>query len=129
MCLIHDLGEAITGDIPAFNKSNKDEEIEKEAVNKIIEILDVEMGEEFKNIFEEIHEEKTKESKLFKALDKIEVVIQHNEAPIETWIDLEYQLNLVYGEKEAMEIPFLRDLRKELKSISEEKILKNKDKK
>ena len=46
MCLVHDLGEAITGDIPAFNKSNKDEEIEKEAVNKVIEVLDRELGEE-----------------------------------------------------------------------------------
>ena len=125
MCLVHDLGEAITGDIPAFNKSNKDEEIEKEAVNKVIEVLDRELGEELKNIFTEIHEEKTKESKLFKALDKLEVVMQHNEAPIETWIELEYKLNLVYGEKEAEEIPFLKEFRKELKSISEEKILKN----
>ena len=46
MCLVHVLGEAITGDIPAFNKSNKDEEIEKEAVNKVIEVLDRELGEE-----------------------------------------------------------------------------------
>ena len=126
MCLIHDLGEAITGDIPTFNKSNKDEEIEKEAVNKVIEVLDRELGEELKNIFTEIHEEKTKESKLFKALDKLEVVMQHNEAPIETWIELEYKLNLVYGEKEAEEIPFLKEFRRELKSVSEEKILKNK---
>lgn len=126
MCLVHDLGEAITGDIPAFNKNEKDEEIEKEAVNKVIEVLDRELGEELKNIFNEIHEEKTKESKLFKALDKLEVVMQHNEAPIETWIELEYKLNLVYGEKEAEEIPFLKEFRQELKSISEEKILKNK---
>jgi len=35
---------------------------------------------------------KTKEAKLYKALDKIEAVIQHNESPIETWSENEYQL-------------------------------------
>ena len=28
MCLIHDMGEAFTGDIPTFEKSEKDEEKE-----------------------------------------------------------------------------------------------------
>ena len=59
-------------------------------------------------------------------MDNLEVDMQHNEAPIETWIELEYKLNLVYGEKEAEEIPFLKEFRRELKSVSEEKILKNK---
>lgn len=30
MCIIHDLGEAFTGDIPAFNKTEANEEREKE---------------------------------------------------------------------------------------------------
>ena len=29
MCIFHDLGEAFTGDIPSFYKTNNDEEIEK----------------------------------------------------------------------------------------------------
>lgn len=29
MCLFHDMGEAVTGDIPAFEKSQADEETEK----------------------------------------------------------------------------------------------------
>ena len=28
MCLIHDMGEAITGDIPAFEKTDKDRKVE-----------------------------------------------------------------------------------------------------
>ncbi len=46
-------------------------------------------------------ERKTTEAKLYKALDKMEVVIQHNEADISTWLPLEYDLQLTYGEKET----------------------------
>ena len=43
----------------------------------------------------------TTEAKLYKALDRMEAVIQHNEADIRTWLPLEYELQLSYGEKEA----------------------------
>ena len=34
MCLIHDLGEAFTGDIPAFEKTDKDSEKEADVLGK-----------------------------------------------------------------------------------------------
>ena len=33
MCLIHDLGECFTGDIPTFNKTNEDRDIEDSLLN------------------------------------------------------------------------------------------------
>jgi len=39
MCLFHDMGEAVTGDIPAFEKSQADEETEKTAVSRLAEML------------------------------------------------------------------------------------------
>ena len=39
MCLIHDLGEAVTGDIPAFVKTEKDEEVESKAVSGLFDTL------------------------------------------------------------------------------------------
>lgn len=125
MCLIHDLGEAIIGDIPSFDKTDNDEVNEKSAIYEIVEILDDDLSDELKLIIDEMLELKTNEAKIFKALDKLEVVMQHNEAPIETWIDLEYELNLTYGEEEAKEFPYLDELRKTLKRISEEKIKVN----
>ena len=122
MCLVHDLGESIIGDIPAFDKNENDEENEKNAIKSIIDMVDGELKTELSSIFKEIDEQKTKEARIFKVLDKMEVVLQHNEAPIETWIELEYELNLVYGEKEAEEFPFLKELRNRLKIMSEEKI-------
>ena len=97
MCLFHDLGEAITGDVPAFEKSNKDRLNEDFAIMQIINILGNGLRSELEDLFIEIREQESKESKLFKALDKIEALIQHNEAPIETWLPLEFELNKTYG--------------------------------
>ena len=39
MCLIHDFGEAITGDIPAFLKTAQNELDEDVAVIKLVSVL------------------------------------------------------------------------------------------
>ena len=39
MCLIHDLGEAFTGDIPTFEKSEKDEEKEASLLDEWVKQL------------------------------------------------------------------------------------------
>ena len=96
MCLFHDFGEAITGDIPSFEKTTKDEKIEEEAVFKALEILPEEQRKELVTLFEEMNDLNTKEAKLYKALDKMEAVIQHNEASLETWLPLEYELQFTY---------------------------------
>ncbi|MEI3220443.1 MAG: HD domain-containing protein [Lachnoclostridium sp.] len=57
-----------------------------------------------KSIFKEIIEKQTDESKLLQALDKLETVLQHNEAPIETWLPLEYDLQLTYGQQQVENI-------------------------
>ena len=44
-------------------------------------------------------ERKTIEAKIFKAMDSLEVLIQHNESDIKTWSDNEYDLNLTYADK------------------------------
>ena len=39
MCLIHDFGEAITGDIPAFLKTDKNEKDEEKAIESLLTLL------------------------------------------------------------------------------------------
>lgn len=58
-----------------------------------------------------MNELKTLESRIFKALDKMEALIQHNEADISSWLPLEYELNLTYGEKEVEFSEYMKDLR------------------
>jgi len=77
-----------------------------------------------KSLFEEMEQKKTKEAKVFKALDKMEAVIQHNEADISTWLDIEYDLQKTYGIEEAEPFEFLKDLRQQVLKDTEEKIEK-----
>lgn len=111
MCLFHDIGEAIAGDIPSFIKNSEDEINEENAIIEILDMLDSDLRVELKDIFVEMKDQKSKESKLFKALDKMEAVLQHNESPIETWIPLEYELNKTYGSEEVKGIKVLEELR------------------
>lgn len=124
MCLFHDIGEALTGDIPAFDKTQEDEEKEISAIGSILDTLDISSKNELNELFREMQEQNTKESKLFKALDKLEALIQHNESPLKTWIPLEYDINLKYADKEVEEIPVLQELRNEIRKISVSKIEK-----
>lgn len=121
MCICHDMGEAITGDIPSFNKTESDENIENNEVQQLLSTLPEPYKKELSMLFIEMHSQKTIESKIYKALDKLEAIIQHNEADISTWIPLEYELNLTYGEKEVEFSSYLKELRQ---TINEDTINK-----
>ena len=57
----------------------------------------------------------TPESRVYKALDKLEAVIQHNEAPLDTWTPLEYDLNLTYGVEQSQFSPYMQALREAIR--------------
>ncbi len=122
MCLIHDFGEAITGDIPAFFKTEDDEKKEENAVNNLLSLLPLNIKEELLALFEEMKAMNTDEAKLYKALDNIEGVISHNEADISTWISREYEENLVYGKENCEWSDWTRNLREQIKQDSIDKI-------
>ncbi len=122
MCLIHDLGEAVTGDIPSFLKTTADEATEEEAVERLLAPLPEALRLEFTGLFREMEELATPEARLFKVIDKLEAVIQHNESPISTWEALEYQLQREYGQREAKWFPQTAALREAILRQTEEKI-------
>ncbi|HNZ40277.1 MAG TPA: HD domain-containing protein [Clostridia bacterium] len=126
MCIVHDIGEAITGDIPSFRKTKEDDKKEMEQVLEFIRQLPEERYQHIKELFSEIEQKKTKEAIVFKALDKMEAVIQHNEADISTWLDIEYELQKTYGTEEAQVCEFLKTLRNQVLKDTEEKIEKSK---
>lgn len=111
MCLIHDWGEAVTGDIPSFLKTESDESRESEAIRALTARLP-DMRPQLDALYAEMDARETPEAKLYKALDRLEAVIQHNEAPISTWLPLERELNLTYGAEDCEPFPFLRELRR-----------------
>ncbi len=126
MCLIHDLGEAITGDVPAFLKTQNDETDEELAIERLISLLPSNTRAEFKLLFSEMKEMRTDEAKLYKALDNIEALISHNEADISTWLPREYAENLTYGQKNSEWSDWTRELREVIKQDSIEKICRKK---
>ncbi len=125
MCMFHDIGEAFTGDIPSFDKKDSDEEKEGRAVQEWISGLPENYQEEIKELIQEMDELRTNESKLYKALDKMECLIQHNEADISTWIPKEYQLNFIYGAENVEHSSYLTELRAEINRQCQDKIDKN----
>ena len=126
MCLVHDFGEAVTGDIPAFVKTETDEAEEEKAVQSILSMLPEHYKTELSELFSEMNELKTDEAKLFKALDNLEAVLSHNEADISTWLPREYEENLTYGTQNCEWSQWTKRLREQLKKDSERKIEENK---
>lgn len=122
MCLCHDIGEAFTGDIPAFEKTEDDEDIEDRAVKQFVETLPEPYKDELSALFAEMNALSTPEAKIYKALDKMEALLQHNEANISTWLPLEYDLNLTYGTEETAFSEYMMQLKQNLNNDSKQKI-------
>lgn len=122
MCLIHDLGECFTGDIPAFEKTQGDQAREDRVLAEWVAALPPELSRDFADLYREMEAQETIEAKLYKALDKLEAVIQHNEAPLKTWTALEYTLNQTYGAETVGFSPWLTGLREVLRRETAEKV-------
>ena len=122
MCLIHDLGEAFTGDIPSFEKTEVNEEREAELLFKWMKSLPEPFATEMMELYREMEERKTLEARIYKALDNMEALIAHNESDIQTWLPLEYDLQMTYGNDKVAFSEYLTELRDMIREDSREKI-------
>ena len=122
MCLIHDLGEAFTGDIPTFLKTAADETREEDLLFGWVAALPEPFRVEMAELYREMAARETLEAKIFKALDNLEAVIQHNESDLSTWSENEFTLNLTYGYDKAAWSPVLLALRDAVREETDEKI-------
>ncbi len=116
MCLIHDRGECFTGDIPTFIKTDSDRKTEDELLAEWVRSLPPEVSCELRALYAEMDEQLTIEAKIYKALDKLEAVIQHNESPLDTWSENEFELNKTYGSDVVAFSAWLSALREEVRS-------------
>lgn len=126
MCLIHDLGEAFTGDIPSFHKTKSDETLEENLLDEWVKSLPKHYADEMSSLYKEMSERKTIEAKIYKAIDNLEVIIQHNEADLKTWIPLEYELNQTYADDKVSFSKYLTTLRQMIREDTIEKIERKK---
>ena len=122
MCIIHDLGECFTGDIPTFDKTKVHEENEEKLLYSWVRTLPENYANEMIALYEEMAERKTIESKIYKALDGLEALIQHNISDLSTWIPKEYELNKTYADDKVAFSEYLTELREEIRKDTMEKI-------
>lgn len=125
MVLVHDLVEAEAGDVPFFETgARQDSKHEREvaAIEKIRHLLGPVTGEEIWGLWYEFEENRTLEAKVVKALDNLEVQMQHNLADLGTWEETEYDLVYTKMDRHCAHDSFLRSLCEATKLEAERKM-------
>ncbi len=122
MCIIHDLGEAFTGDIPTFDKTAANGQREEELLYSWVNTLPKNYATEMMALYEEMAKRETIEAKIYKAIDGLEAVIQHNISDLSTWIPKEYELNKTYADDKVAFSEYLKGLREEIRKDTLKKL-------
>lgn len=111
ICIIHDLGEAIGGDIPAVDQlpgTNKAVQ-ERKDLQLLLQPLPMRLQQEITALWDEYEAAATPEAKLAKALDKLETIMQHNQG--QNPADFDYRFNLEYGKRYTAGDPLIESIR------------------
>ena len=114
ICIVHDLGEAINGDIPAPTQAalgNKSEG-ERADLLSLLEPLPASLRDRLVARWDEYEAASSLEARLAKALDKLETIMQHNQGKNPSTFD--YEFNLDYGRSYTDMHPLLAEIRAEL---------------
>jgi putative hydrolase of HD superfamily len=125
MVLVHDLVEAEVGDVPFFETGSakeKKSELEQAAITKIRGMLEPVTGSEIYELFQEYERLQSLEAKFAKALDNLEVQLQHNLADLKTWEEIEYGLVYTKMDRFCAHDRYLRELCAAVKQEAEEKM-------
>jgi putative hydrolase of HD superfamily len=122
MCVIHDLGEAIHGDIPAVDQAqfpNKSQQ-EHDDLLLLTQTLDEPLRAEILALWDDYENARSAEARAVKALDKLETLLQHNQGLNPP--DFDYAFNLAYGKKHTSAEPIFQTLREIIDQDTEAKI-------
>ena len=122
MCLIHDLGESFTGDIPAFLKTGQNTSDEDAVFDRWVDGFPEPQRSEWRALLREMNAQQTPEARVYKALDKLEAIIAHNESDLATWLPLEYDLQLTYGRENVAFSPYMKELKETIDDWTRKKI-------
>lgn len=114
MCLIHDLGEAIRGDVPAPAQAAPGAKSAGERADllELTEPLPAALRAEIVALWDEYEAAASPEARLAKGLDKLETILQHTQGINPS--DFDYDFNLGYGRRFTETDPVLAALRDRL---------------
>lgn len=120
ICIIHDLGEAIGGDIPApaqaANSAGKSA-AERRDLLQLVEPLPAPLRSEIVELWDEYEAATTPEARLAKALDKLETILQHNQGANPP--DFDYRFNLGYARQHTARPELIAEIRRILDDETE----------
>ena len=122
---LHDIAEAITGDIPSFETSARKvskAQDEAQAMAAISAMLPPASASLLLSLWQEYEDAVTPEAKFARALDKLEVQHQHNLADLQTWTEVELGLVYTKMDRECAHDAALRALLAVIRSRAEAKM-------
>ncbi len=111
MLVVHDLGEALSGDIPAPDQvgAASKSDAERADLVSLVASLPVLQRDEILGLWDEYESAHTPEARAAKALDKLETILQHTQGANPP--DFDYAFNLDYGVQHTRAVPELAALR------------------
>lgn len=109
ICLIHDLGEAIGGDIPATEQKAPKSDSERRDFMTLLAPLEEAQRAEFLALWDEYENASSPEAVFAKGFDKLETILQHSQGENPPGFD--YDFNLSYGKKQTDAHPLLSEIR------------------
>ena len=114
MCLVHDLGEALGGDVPAPVQQAAAPKAGQERADllRLTAPLPASLRDEIVELWDEYEAAATPEARLAKGLDKLETILQHTQG--NNPADFDYAFNLAYGRRYTAGDPLLEALRTRL---------------
>jgi putative hydrolase of HD superfamily len=130
ICLVHDLGEAIGGDIPAPEQARRAAAgvpvgkgaDERRDLVTLVQPLPAALRAEITALWDEYEAARSPEAKLAKALDKLETILQHTQGRNPPGFD--YRFNLGYGREHTARPPLIAALRAVLDRATEDRARK-----
>ena len=111
ICVLHDLGEAIHGDVPATQQDQSPAKAQRERADllTLLAPLPAQLQADLLALWDEYDAAASPEARLAKGLDKLETIIQHNQGANPP--DFDYAFNLGYGQQHMGAHPLLAALR------------------
>ena len=111
LCLVHDLGEALHGDVPAVAQAADPDRMSRERADMIALCapLPADLRRELLELWDDYAAAGSPEAVLAKGFDKLETMLQHLVGRNPPGFD--YAFNLTYGAAQTARHPLLRQLR------------------
>jgi putative hydrolases of HD superfamily len=117
ICIVHDLGEAVGGDVPAPEQARRlsagiatgKGDAERRDLLSLVAPLPATLRDEIVALWDEYEAAVSPEARLAKALDKLETILQHTQG--RNPAEFDYRFNLTYGRQYTADHPVLAAVR------------------